>query len=106
MRGSGAPDLDSTATPESPATLVAQLPLVVIDISTGGCLFESHRPVDVGRVGTVRLALNGRWYVEGVRVMRCDPVPGGTTFHIGAEFIGTRRLPDQSLRLAVGRMSL
>lgn len=105
MRASRVPELDLAATLDSPATLVAQLPLVVVDISTGGCLLESRRPVDVGRLGTVRLALNGRWYVEDVRVMRCDPTPGGTTFHIGAAFIGKRRLPDQSLRLAVGRLS-
>lgn len=89
----------------SPAALVAQIPLLVLDVSNGGCLFESQRPMDEGRVGTVRLALSGGWYVEDIRVTRCVPVPGrGSTYHVGAEFLRTRRPPDQSLRSAIGQI--
>jgi hypothetical protein len=89
----------------SPASLVAQVPLLVLDVSPGGCLLESQRPVDAGRVGTVRLALNGEWYVEDIRITRCVPVPGrGSAYHLGAEFLRTRRIPDQSLRQAIVRM--
>ncbi len=87
----------------TPASLVAQVPLLVIDISNSGCLFESHEPVEPGRIGTLRLALNGGWYVEEVRITRCTAVSGrGSTYHLGAEFLRTRRLQDQSLRHAVG----
>ena len=87
------------------ATLVAQMPLVVLDVSQNGCLLESHQPVEPGRMGTIRLALNGGWYVEDLRITRCTAVSGrGSTYHLGAEFLRTRRLPDQSLRNAVGQM--
>jgi hypothetical protein len=89
----------------SPASLVAQVPLLVIDVSNTGCLFESQQPLEPGRIGTVRLALNGGWYVEDIRITRCTAVPGrGSTYHLGAEFLRTRRLPDQSLRHAVGQL--
>jgi PilZ domain-containing protein len=87
------------------ANLVAQLPLLVLDVSHSGCLLETQQPVEAGRVGTLRLALNGGWYVEDIRVTRCQAVSGrGSTYHIGVEFLRTRRLPDQSLRHAVGQM--
>jgi hypothetical protein len=87
------------------ATLVAQVPLLVLDVSHSGCLLESTQPLETGRVGTLRLALNGGWYVEDVRITRCQGVSGrGSTYHVGAEFLRTRRLPDQSLRHAVGQM--
>jgi hypothetical protein len=89
----------------SPASLVAQVTLLVLDVSNGGCLFESHQPVEPARIGTVRLALNGGWYVEDVQVTRCTAVSGrGATYHIGAQFLRTRRHPDQSLRHVVGQL--
>jgi hypothetical protein len=105
MASSLDPGINAAVDAGSPATLVAHLPLRVVDVSSSGCLFESDHPVEPGRVGTVRLALNGGWYVEDVRVTRCEPVPGHTSFHVGAEFLKSRRLSDQSLRLAVTRMT-
>jgi hypothetical protein len=97
--------IESAIDRRSPASLVAQVPLLILDVSPGGCLLESRRPVEPGRIGTVRLALNGHWYIEDVRITRCVAVSGrGTTFHLGAEFLRTRRLPDQSLRQAIGRL--
>ena len=105
MAPSTDPAIDAAVDLGSPASLVAHIPLRIVDVSGGGCLFESQHPVEPGRVGTVRLALNGGWYVEDVRVTRCEPVPGRTAYYVGAEFVKTRRLPDQSLRLAVTRMT-
>ena len=102
---SAASRIEAAIDRRSPASLVAQVPLHVLDVSPGGCLLESQRPVDPGRVGTVRLALNGQWYVEDLRITRCIPVPGrGSTYHLGAEFLRTRRMPDQSLRQAIVQM--
>jgi PilZ domain len=90
---------------QSLAALVAQTPLLVLDVSQNGCLLESQQPVEPGRMGTLRLALNGGWFVEDVRITRCLAVPGrGSTYHLGAEFLQTRRLPDQSLRHLVGQI--
>jgi PilZ domain-containing protein len=90
---------------DSLATLVAQTPLLILDVSQNGCLLESQQPVEPGRVGTLRMAINGGWFVEDVRVTRCVAVSGrGSTYHLGAEFLRTRRLPDQSLRSVVGQI--
>jgi hypothetical protein len=89
----------------SPAALVARIPLLVLDVSQGGCLFESRRPVEAGRTGTVRLALSGHWYVEEIRITRCTAVSGrGSTYHVAAEFLRTRGQLEQSLRSAIGQL--
>lgn len=87
------------------ATLVAQVPLLVLDVSHSGCLLETQHPMELGRIGTIRLALNGAWYIEDVRVTRSVAVTGrGSTYHVGVEFLRTRRPADQSLRHAVGHL--
>jgi hypothetical protein len=89
----------------STATLVAQASVQLLDVSRCGCLFESLRPMEVGTVGTLRLAVEGQSYVEDVRITRSTAVPGrGSTFRIGAEFLRTRRGPEQSLRHAIGHL--
>jgi hypothetical protein len=89
----------------SPASLVAHTPLLVLDVSTRGCLFESRRPLEPGFVGTLRLALSGGWYVEDVRITRCVAVPGrGATYQIGVEFLRTHGVPEHSFRSVIGAM--
>lgn len=106
MAASREPDLDLAVNMQSPASLVQQVPMRVLDVSRGGCLFESSQPVKAGRMATVRLALNGGWYVEDVRVTRCEPIPGrASAYHVGAEFLRTRRMPEQSLQAAVARLT-
>ena len=98
-------DISTAIVRGSIATLVAQAPLLVVDVSQSGCLLETQQPLEAGRVGTLRLALNGGWYIEDVRITRCSAVSGrGSTYHVGVEFLRTRRLPDQSLRRAVGEI--
>ncbi len=90
----------------SPASLVAHFPLVVLDISTRGCLIESRRPVETGQIATLRLALNGVWYVEDLRITRCVQVPGrGSTYHIGAEFLRTHAPREGSLRAVLSQLT-
>lgn len=84
------------------ATLIAQVPVEVVDVSRCGCLIESTRPLEPGTIGTLQLAVDGREYVEDFRVARCTALPGrGSTFRIGVEFLRTRRTADASLRHAV-----
>jgi hypothetical protein len=86
----------------APGSLIARLQLLVIDVSPRGCLLESRQPLALGRVGTVRITVNERCYVEDVRVTRCEPVSGqGSTYHMGVEFLRIRRQTEQSLRAAV-----
>ncbi len=85
--------------------LVGAVPVLVLDISKGGCLLESHHPLEPGRTGTLRVALNGGWHIEDLRVTRCVALPGrGSTYRVGAEFLRTLRSPDESLWHAIGRL--
>lgn len=84
------------------ATLIAEVPVVVVDVSRCGCLIETTRPLDPGAVGTLRLGIEGREYVEDFRVARCTALSGrGSTYRVGVEFLRTRRMTDVSLRHAV-----
>jgi hypothetical protein len=88
------------------ATLIAEVPVVVVDVSRAGCLIESTRPLEPGVVGTLRLSVDGRDYVEDFRVARCTALSGrGSTFRIGLEFLRTRRVADISLRHAVTHLT-
>jgi hypothetical protein len=87
------------------ATLIAQVPVVIVDVSRCGCLIESTKPLEAGTVGTLQLTLDGRDYVEDFRVARCTAVSGrGSSFRIGVEFLRTRRETDVSLRHAVTQL--
>jgi hypothetical protein len=87
------------------ATLVAQVPVVVVDVSRCGCLIESTRPLEAGAIGTLQLNVDGNEYVEDFRVARCTALSGrGSTFRIGVEFLRTRRETDVSLRHAVTQL--
>ena len=87
------------------ATLVAQVPIVVVDVSRCGGLIETTRPLDPGTIGTLQLVVDGRSYVEDFRVARCTALSGrGSTFRIGIEFLRTRRVTDLSLRHAVTQL--
>jgi hypothetical protein len=86
------------------ATLVCELPVVLLDISRCGCLFECARPLMPAGVGTLTVTLGAREHVEDVRLARCVTMPGRGAFRIGAEFLRTRRPPETSLRHAIDRL--
>jgi hypothetical protein len=86
--------------------LVRVVPVLVLDISENGCLLESRQPFEQGRVGTLRVAMDGGWQLEDLRVTRCLALPGGgSTYRVGAEFLRTPRSPAGSLRHAIGRLT-
>ena len=84
------------------ATLIAEVPVVVVDVSRCGGLIETTRPLEPGTIGTLQLVVGGRRYIEDFRVARCTSLSGrGSTFRIGIEFLRTHRVADVSLRHAV-----
>jgi len=86
-------------------TLVGVVPVLVIDVSEGGCLLETHQPFEPGRTGTLRVTLDGGSHLEDLRVTRCLALPGrGSTYGVGAEFLRTPRSGGESLRHAIGRL--
>jgi hypothetical protein len=78
---------DEAAAPLT-ATISRHLPINVADISAAGCFIESAEPIAEGTVGTLVLDLEGRRYVETIRVCRVEPVRSqGHRFRAGAQFL-------------------
>ena len=87
--------LDEEAAPLT-ATISRHVPINVADISAAGCFIASVEPISEGTVGTLVLDLEGRRYVETIRVCRVEPVGSrhDNRFHSGAQFLtlgATRR---------------
>jgi hypothetical protein len=77
------------------------LPVQVLDISRGGVLLQSSRPVNVGLRAPLRLKLGGESFETEVMVTRISPSSGGA-YTIGAMFLAVtpedRRLIDRFTR--------
>lgn len=72
----------------------------LLNISRSGCLIESPSVIPAGAFGTLSVEIDGRTYVEDVRIARCLTVPGaGERHRIGIEFLSLRRPGSGSLRL-------
>ena len=95
-----APD---TTTGDALAILSRQVSIRVVNYSASGCLLESRSPLEVGTIGAIRLEWQGQERVEDVRVTRCQPIRGGSRFHIGVQFLATATPPVHSLRRALHR---
>jgi hypothetical protein len=87
------------------ATLVRNVPVRVLDVSRCGCRLESSERLHPGTAGSLRLRLGGQNHEDDVRVARCQVREGaGSNYFLGVELLSTRRLHDQSIRLAVGHL--
>ena len=86
-------------TPNLIGVLDRDLMVTVLDISRGGCLLESSRPIPPGTVAGLMVRIDGAAYREYVRIARCLPVPGGgERHHVGVEFLTLTRPGRASLR--------
>jgi hypothetical protein len=71
------------------ATLIVlqqELPVQLVNISRSGCLLQAPRPLHVGTVGRLRVALDGTEYADDVRVARCEPLDGAVS-ELGVELL-------------------
>ena len=60
----------------------------VVEISTGGVLLRTSRPLAPGTKGTLRLNLGGEPFSGLLQVRRLSPVPEHALgYHVGAQFI-------------------
>jgi hypothetical protein len=75
----------------------------VLNFSGSGCLLESERRMEPGTIGTLRLVVGEDEYSDDVRIVRCQPIEGGSSYHVGAEFVWTTLPHPRSLRRAVNR---
>ncbi len=94
---------------EQPMAIVLQqeLPVRLVNISRSGCLLYVARPVPVGTVGHLRIALDDAEYADDVRIARCASLTGATC-ELGVELLwvprpkeSRRSTPSLALRLRV-----
>jgi len=80
------------------AVLTREVELRVLDVSVSGCLLETQRPIEIGTLATIRVTIGDQAYSDDVHVVRCYPIAGGSTFHVGMKFLWTSAPHRHSLR--------
>jgi hypothetical protein len=83
------------------AVLLRNVPLVVRDVSSGGCLIETRTPVQVGSIGFIEVEFEGERRVEWFRVARVETV-GPEAFLAGVEFLPLAAAGGDSFRSVIG----
>jgi hypothetical protein len=83
------------------AVLLRNVPLVVRDVGSGGCLIETRTPVQVGSIGFLEVDFEGERRVEWFRVARVQTL-GPEAFLAGAEFLPLAAAGADSFRSAIG----
>lgn len=74
----------------------------ILNCSVTGCLLETSLRLDVGTIASIRVLINGREFVDDVKIVRCQAIAGaGSTYHIGAQFLWTQPPDQRSLRSAL-----
>jgi|SRR6185503_13136834 len=88
----------------SPAVLMREHLMRIVDVSRSGCLIESRHRVEVGTVGRLRLRLADQECSDDVEVVRCDAVGlAQALYHIGVRFLWTTPRRAGTIREAVSR---
>jgi hypothetical protein len=85
------------------AVLLRNVPLVMRDVSSGGCSIESRTPLQVGMVGWLEVEFQGERRFEWFRVARVSTGSEGV-FLAGVEFLPLSAAGADSLRSAIGRL--
>ena len=80
------------------AVVTREITLRVLNVSVTGCLIETQRPIEVGTLATMRVTVGDQAYSDDVHVVRCHPIAGGSTFHVGMKFLWTSPPHRHSLR--------
>ena len=74
----------------------------LLNCSVSGCLLETNSRVPVGAIASIRVTIDGRELTDDLQIMRCQLIAGaGDTYHVGAQFLWTQPLIEQSLRSAL-----
>ena len=74
----------------------------LIDLSNSGCLLQSATGLLEGTIASLRVSYEQDYYVDDVRVMRCQaPANGDNWFRIGVQFLWTSHPHARSLRRLV-----
>jgi hypothetical protein len=85
------------------AVLFRDVPLVVRDVSSGGCSIESCTLLQIGTVGWLEVEFEGDRRFEWFRIARVQKREDGV-FLAGLEFLPLAAAGSDSLRSAIGRL--
>jgi len=94
--------------PDQLGVLTRERQVRLLNCSVSGCLLETGCRLPVGAIASIRVSIEGRELSDDVQIVRCQPIAGaGETYHVGAQFLWTQPLDNQSLRSALrGSVSL
>jgi hypothetical protein len=82
--------------------LMRQLRVRILNCSASGCLVETNAHLDIGTIGSLRLAIDGEEFTDDLMVVRCQAIEGaGSIFHVGAKFLWTDSPGRTALRCAM-----
>jgi hypothetical protein len=83
----------------SVAVLEKETPVRVLNCSTSGCLLEIAIPIDLGTIAALRLPWQAHEFADDIQIVRCQPIEGGSRYHVGAAFLWTSPPRQGSFRL-------
>ena len=81
------------------AVLGREVVVRLLEISRSGCLLESSHSMPAGTIAALSIEIDGREYMDEVRVSRSQPLAGvGERYAVGVEFLWLRLPWERSLR--------
>ena len=83
----------------SMAVLEKETTVRVLNCSTSGCLLEMAIPMDHGTIAALRLPWQAQQFADDIQIVRCQPIEGGSRYHVGAAFLWTTPPRQGSFRL-------
>ena len=86
------------------AVLTREIHVRVLNCSPSGCLFECSGSIEVGTTASLRIMWEDRELTDELRVVRCQPVAGSSSYLVGGEFSWTAPSGSSSLRLGFPRL--
>ncbi len=87
--------------------LIRRVQVRVRDVSSAGCLLESHDLLPEGTVGLLELEIEGERQVETLQVCRSLRVTGSAwPWRAGARFLALNAPPPTSVRNVVARFEI
>lgn len=86
--------------------LITELPVVLLELSSDGCLIESREEVAIHSEGELDLRIDGHQSRDEVRVVRCRSGHGVSgAYRIAAKFVGAVSQHDSAFPTTTGRHS-
>ena len=87
-----------------PPVLTKESSVLVVDVSTGGCLLESRRWIEVGTNATLQLQFGTEACKDDVEVVRCEMLASAPAlYRLGVRLLRTRPRQPGTIRHAVAR---